>query len=282
MSTPSSAATQDPAVTSGEQTRGRIDWPTLIAIAVIAYVVSNVLHEAVGHGGTCLLEGCKVIVISSVHAECSCDSRLVAAGGTLVNLLVGVLGFPVLRLTSSWPWSSRYFVWLLMTVNLLQGAGYFLFSGAGNIGDWADFIAGFTPAWAYRVGLFVLGTVLYLLFIGLAFNELARLLGPASAERQRRAVGLTVVPYVAGGVLSCVAGLFNPVGMMLVAISAAAATFGGTSGLAWMAQLMRCISFPGAPPMPKEAIPRKWAWITVGFVLAVVFIGVLGQGVRFG
>jgi hypothetical protein len=168
MSTIDSPDTQDPTVVPSEPTRGSIDWPTLIAIAIIAFVLSDILHEAVGHGGTCLLEGCKVIVISSVHAECSYDSRLVAAGGTLVNLLVGLLGFPVLRLTQSWSWPSRYFVWLLMTVNLLQGAVNYLFSGAGNIGDWADFIAGFAPAWAYRVGLFVLGTVLYSLFVGLA------------------------------------------------------------------------------------------------------------------
>jgi hypothetical protein len=284
MGTVNPPVTQGPAVTLPEPTRGCIDLPTLIAIAIVAYVVSNVLHEAVGHGGACLLEGCQVIVISSVHAECSCDSRLVAAGGTLVNLVAGVLGFPALRLmeSRSWSWPSRYFVWLLMTVNLLQGAGYFLFSGAGNIGDWAAFIEGFTPTWAYRAGLFVLGTVLYTLFIGLSLKELARLLGPASEERVRRAVVLTVVPYVAGGLLSCVASLFNPVGMVLIAISAAAATFGGTSGLAWMAQLMKVIPFPGAPPMRIQAIPRSWSWIAVAFVLVVIFLGVIGPGVRFG
>ena len=98
----------------------------------------------------------------------------------------------------------------------------------------------------------------------------------------RRAVVLTVIPYVAGGLLSCVAGMFNPVGMVLIAISAAAATFGGTSGLAWMAQLMKAIPFPGAPPMPLQAITRSWPWIAVAFVLAVIFVTVLGPGVRFG
>jgi hypothetical protein len=95
-------------------------------------------------------------------------------------------------------------------------------------------------------------------------------------------VVLTVVPYVAGGLLSCVAGLFNPVGMVLVAVSAAAATFGGTSGLAWMAQLMKAIPFPSAPPTPPEVIPRSWRWIAVALVFAVVFISVLGPGVRYG
>ena len=184
MNTVNAPVTQDPAVSPSETGYDSIDWPTLIAIAIVAYVLSNILHEAVGHGGTCLLEGCSVIVISSVHAECSCDSRLVAAGGTLVNLLVGLLGFPFLRLTQSWSWPSRYFVWLLMTVNLLQGAGYFLFSGAANIGDWTAVIEGFTPPWVYRVGLSLLGTVLYVLFIVLALKELAR---PCSGRPRRSA-----------------------------------------------------------------------------------------------
>jgi hypothetical protein len=35
------------------------DPPTVDAIALVAYVASNVLHEAVGHGGACLALGGK-------------------------------------------------------------------------------------------------------------------------------------------------------------------------------------------------------------------------------
>jgi hypothetical protein len=46
---------------------------------------------------------------------------------------------------------GRYFLWLLMTVSLLQGTGYWLFSGIGNLGNWAKVIEGLTPAWPARV-----------------------------------------------------------------------------------------------------------------------------------
>ena len=43
----------------------------------------------------------------------------------------------------------RYFFWLMMmTFNLFGVGGYFLFSGIGNIGDWAEVVAGWQPAWA--------------------------------------------------------------------------------------------------------------------------------------
>src|SRR5271167_4321145 len=143
---------------ASEHPDNSIDRPTLVAIAIVSYVLADILHEAVGHGGACLLAGCQPVVLSTVHFECSCDNRLVSAGGTLINLLVGLLGFPAIRLSRSVSSTTSYFLWLLVTVNLLQGAGYFLFSGAGNIGDWAAFFSGFSPAWLWRVGLLLLGS----------------------------------------------------------------------------------------------------------------------------
>jgi hypothetical protein len=258
-----------------------IDQGTLVAIAIIAYVTADVLHEAVGHGGACLLAGCQPVALSTVHFDCSCESRLVAAGGTLANLFVGVMGLPALRHSRSFSPRTRYFLWLLMTVNLLQEAGYFLFSGAGNIGDWAAFFAGFSPEWVWRSGLIALGTLLYMLFVCLSLRELTPFLRTTSPVRERPALELTVVPYLAGGFLSFVAGLFNPVGMILVAISAAAASFGGTSGLAWMAQLLKNPRFPTRGELAPFSITRSWAWIGVAVVLALFFITVLGPGLTF-
>jgi hypothetical protein len=77
-----------------------------------------------------------------------------------------------------------------------------------------------------------------------------------------------------------VAGLFNPVGMILVGISAAASSFGGSSGMAWMTQ---CLGTKLVPKIPSEplTLPRSRAWIIVAAITAAIFIGVLGRGVRF-
>jgi hypothetical protein len=72
--------------------------------------------------------------------------------------------------------------------------------------------------------------------------------------------------------------MFNPVGLILVAISAAAASFGGSSGLAWMWQMLR--SKPAGEELP-EPIERSRGWMIAALVAAIIFIGVLGPGVRF-
>jgi hypothetical protein len=103
----------------------------------------------------------------------------------------------------------------------------------------------------------------------------------STASRVARGRRVTLYPYLAGGILSCISGAFNPYGYIMVAISAGAASFGGTSALAWMAQLLHRPARVGATTGPALAIERSVAWITVAAVVAVVFVFVLGPGVQF-
>jgi len=95
-----------------------------------------------------------------------------------------------------------------VTVNLLQAGGYFLFSGVGNFGDWADVLAGLTPVWLWRTGLTVLGAVSYVLVVWLALLELRPFLAE-SDWRRGGAKDLTIVPYITGGILYTAAPEFS-------------------------------------------------------------------------
>ncbi len=257
-------------------------WPTLVAITVVVYAMATVIHEAVGHGGACLLMGDVPRAVSTVHFECSRDTRFVLAGGTLANLIAGGIFVALLHRFREAPASARYFLWLSMTINLLRAAGYLVYSGVGNIGDWSNFIAGFSNPPLWRAGLTLAGAVTYWLFIRKSLRELLPFVGAGDGGRVTRAHRLTLDPYLAGGVFECVAGLFNPVGMLLVAISAAAAAFGGGSGLGWMSHLLHGKMFPEGPAAAPLAIRRSWLWIVSALVTGVVYIGVLGPGLRFG
>ncbi len=257
-----------------------LDLWTIAAIAISAAVITDVIHEGLGHGGMCVATGGRPIALSTVHFECSADTRLVAAGGTLANLLFGLVFWGASHtIKQSAPW--RYFFWLLMTFNLLDAGGYFLFSGIGNFGDWAAVVAGWQPLWAWRAGLVVLGTVTYFLwFVPLCLRELRPFLGNDSEFRVRRARQLTLAPYLTSGILSCAAGALNPVGPFLILLSAAAASFGGHSGLAWMWTLLHGPRIPSSE-LQVPAIKRNWGWMIAAAVLAIVFIAGLGPGVKF-
>jgi hypothetical protein len=256
------------------------DLLTVIAIAIVSAVVADFIHEGLGHGGMCVATGGQPLVLSTVHFDCSVETRLVAAGGTLANLIFGALFWGAARaIKHAAHW--RYFFWLLMTFNLFEAGGYFLFSGFGNIGDWTAVVAGWQPVWAWRVGLIALGTVTYFfLFVPLCLRELHPFLGKDAKIRVRRARRLTVVPYLAAGILACAAGALNPVGPVLILISAAAASFGGHSGLAWMASLLYGPRVPSTQLQMAE-IERRWGWVIAAAILGIAFIVELGPGLKF-
>ena len=129
------------------------------------------------------------------------------------------------------------------------------------------------------VAMVIFGAGLYIECVRRSLLELLPLVGNRLPDRWQHARQLTVVSYIAGGLLALLAGLLNPVGMVLVATSAAAASLGGTSGLAWMWTLLQSPEFPKSQ-LQLGPITRAPAWIAAAAVVAALFIGVLGPGIH--
>ena len=259
------------------------DLVTVVAIALVAYAASNVAHEALGHGAACVALGGKPLVLSSVHFECDEQAmsalalRGVEAAGTIVNFIAGALGLIAFKATNPRQKPhTAYFLWLFTTLNFLMGAGYFLFSGIGNIGDWAAVARGTMPPMVWRPTMAVFGGALYFLLARQSAQWLRSIAGSdeLSMVRARR---LTMPAYFAGGLLFCLSGLFNPVGPVLIAVSAAAASFGGASGLLW---LTRFIGGGKGLAEPAE-LQRNYWWIVAGCVVSLIFVAILGPGIHF-
>jgi len=257
------------------------DGLTVAAVAVIAYVLGSALHEGVGHGGACFLTGGTVKMISTVAEDCSSENRLVIAGGTLVNAAAALVCFLLGRLTSPRAAGLRFFLWLTMAVNLYMAAGYFLFSGIGGFGDWEMFIRGFPQQGAWRIGMTVFGAVAYGLSAHFLLREMRPLIGSDPTRRLVRAWRLSKISYFTGGILACIAGALNPNGLILVALSAGASTFGGTSGLLWANNWLLGKRIPLGTFEEPAPISRSWTWIVAAAFLAAIFVGVVGPGVHF-
>jgi hypothetical protein len=67
------------------------------AIAALGMMLDDVLHEGVGHALIALLTGTTSGVLSTVAWSSASDTRLVAAGGTLVNVVAGLAFWIALR-----------------------------------------------------------------------------------------------------------------------------------------------------------------------------------------
>jgi hypothetical protein len=274
-----------------DETRKRIasraDWLTVIAVAVVAHALAvAVVHEGLGHGGACVLVGCRPHLLTTMQFKgdewtvSSAGIKFIAAGGTLANLAAGTIAVALLRRRRAPANAGTFFLWLFATVNLLAAAGYLLYSGVSNIGDWADVMRGLEPVWIWRAALGLVGALTYWLATRWAMGELGRHLRTSGAARLAEANRYTLTAYAAGTLLSLAAGLFEPGGAIIVLIAGVAASLGGASGLAWGPQLLRDPRL-GAPQEPALSVTRDWRWIVGGALAALVFVFVLGQGMSF-
>ncbi len=253
----------------------RDDTLTICAISILAAILSNVLHEGIGHGLIDLLTGAKSGLLTTVAWSSATNSRLVQAGGTLVNLAAALIFWIALSASRRRSIATRYFLLLATAFNLFTGTGYFLFSGATNFGDWADVIAGLNPHWLLRLSLVVLGVISYfasVLVIGVGF---VRYVGIPRSE-QGRIRTLILIPYITAVILASISAFLNPLGMQLLWQSALPATAGGQSGLLW---LQYYISRRVEPRREAESLSRNYAWITLALIFGISYILILGRGV---
>jgi Peptidase M50B-like len=266
----------------------KVDVLTLIALSAFSFMLATALHEHAGHALACALLGGHIKELGAFYVDCGYESlsamgnRLVAFAGPLMSLVIGLLGITffdrVLRSNSQ----LKYFLWLFGTVNLMTAAGYLLFSGVAGIGDLGTGQFGVfyqaKPEWLYRVGLAILGAASYYGVIRVSIQKMDTFIGGEGAERVNRAQTISLVSYLTGGVVAVLVGLLNPYGLVIVLVSSAASSMGGTSGLAWMMHLLDRRKNTGDAAFEMR---RSWKWIVISVVFLLAYTIVFGPTLYF-
>lgn len=265
------AAAAVPIVKAG----ARDDAATICAISALAWILAAVSHEGIGHALTAFLTGTQSGVLSTAAWSSAHDTRLVAAGGTLANLVEAGVLWLSLRGAKQASGQTRLFLFAACTFNLFTGAGYFLFSGAGNFGDWAQVIAGTHPHWMWRVLMTVGGAAGYYGAMRAMGAGLVRYVGIPREDKPRMRK-LAWLAYFSALMISLAGGFMNPLGLTLVLESAAPAAAGGNAGLLWLRYYVPRAAVPGREA---EGVGRSFAWISAAVVLSLAFIFVLGRGI---
>lgn len=252
------------------------DLLTAASIGAIACVAADMVHEALGHGTASWLTGDRILSVSTVAIQNATASRFVFAAGTSANYIVGALSFLRLRHVRRFA-AWAFFLWAFGAFNLLN-SGYLFVSAVLNSGDWANVIAGFSPAWLWRCVLGLAGAALYVLAIRWTARSLSDLVNGckvALADLQR----LILPAYLAGGAVMTIASVFNPIGPSLILLSGAGASFGLNSGLLFLPGIVAA----KARSQTSVTRPGRFSlfWIALGIVVSGLFIGVLGPGIHF-
>jgi hypothetical protein len=261
------------------------DWLTLLACGVLAFIVADVSHEAVGHGLATLAAGGKVDFITTCYVDSSRHySKWIPAAGGLANLAVGIGSLAFLRLRPRVCPMVRYFLILVAAFNLFFAVGYPAYSGIALFGDWAAVIDGLNPPWIWRVVLVAVAVGGYYASMRLLIGPMAPFAGVAEDKAAMLLAGarirrITLIPYIGSMLVACAAASLNPRGPMQILTSglpAAAAAFGLT-------QMDNLIIPQRARPSggPLKPLHRSVPWIVAAIIVLTFFVLVLGRGVRF-
>lgn len=249
---------------------------TVVGIGVVAYAACDMVHEVLGHGVACALTGVRAFSLSTVALQTGSSNRFVAAAGSIANVVAGLLAMSLFRRGKTFG-AGRYFLWLFGALNLLNGTGYLLFSGALDFGDWAVVISGLEPHAAWRAVMAATGLVLY---VGAIKLIAATVIPPVqSGEIDRQEMPRLVFPaYVAGGLLFVAGAALNRINPSLILMSGVSSGFGAMAGLALVPSLVERKTKESATAA--GVLQFNLSWVAAGVLVATAFIAILGPGVR--
>jgi hypothetical protein len=253
--------------------RGRI--ATTVSIAIVAYAAMDTCHEVLGHGVAMLfVDDVTPLSLTTVALSSSgASSRWVAFAGPLINLIMGIVSLGWFRRLSTFG-AGSFFLWLFAVVNLLNGTGYAIYSGALDFGDLAVVIAGWEPHMVWRVGMIVLGIAGYYLSLRLSSVSLARRLDACGVSR--RAILRLVWPaYLAGGLLLVAGAAMNPLSNLIL-LSGVSGGFVCMVGILFVPMIANPVAVASTGEEPWKA---SWSWIASAVAVVVVFVFLIGPGI---
>jgi hypothetical protein len=248
---------------------------TAVSIAIVAYAAMDMCHEVLGHGlATLFVDDVRPVSLTTVALSSNgASNRWVALAGPLINLVLGFVSLAWFRRISTFG-TGPFFLWLFATVNLLNGTGYAIYSGALDFGDLAVVIAGWEPHMAWRVGMVVLGIAGYYLSLRLSSVSLARRVDACGMSR--RVMPRLVWPaYFAGGLLIVAGAAMNPLSNLIL-LSGVSGGFVCMVGILFVPMIADPAAVAGAGEEPWRA---SWPWIVSAVVVTAVFIFVIGPGI---
>ncbi|MFN3267371.1 MAG: hypothetical protein ACK41E_11100 [Deinococcales bacterium] len=261
-----------------------VDYLTATAIAAIAISLNVAAHEGV-HALTCRAIGGDLREYSALYVSCdgltSLQMKLLDGSAPTFNLIMGVLLWFLLARTAKQTSEVRYFIWLSMLMNLLYGAGNWMFSGIAGVGDMATVVSGWEPSWLWRSALTVIGSALYMFFIWLALREFGKMVGGSAEEQFRRANLLCLLAYVTAVGVILAASFLSPPGLLSLPVTAGLfAVLGALSPLLWMMQWFQSNTFIKPARAPLE-IRRQWQWVVAALFVTFAYVFVLGRTFYF-
>lgn len=243
--------------------------PTVGAIGVLAFILSNLLHEALGHAAVALLTVSPFGMLTSAGWASAYDNTLAEIAGSLINLAAAALLCLLLRNRTAASAHIRLFLLLACAFTLLSGTGCLGIFGLTDYGDWYSV---FTHSIHWTVPCILLSVFGVAGWCGAVVLLGRRALAPWGRPRALR---LLFCAWLFAVAVASVAASANRLGPKFVLLADFPITMLALLGLLLVPFFVpRRASSAARPP----AVTRSWPWIGISAFFAAAFVLTLGRG----
>lgn len=247
----------------------KVKWAIAISsVGVASYILADVIHEVAGHGGTCVIIGNKVDLITSVYFRSAPGSFLTDIGGPIANLLSGLVIHTFLKKRKSLSLLTTLFLMNIMAYNLFWFSGTILQSGFSKAGDWTYAIKELNIGFLGKPVLVIAGVMAYLLsikIIRLHANRVKLIFAEFPLKKS------VVYAYFAATIAAIIAGLFFKYDKSGAALEVL---------LEMLGLLPIIVIIPGIKTKVNKYELRASPIVTVSvFILFITFCFTLGRGI---
>ena len=266
------------------QIRSKIDihFPTLIAISVIAFILTNICYQLLGQVFAIWIVNAKLLSFSSTLVTYQLiepnifQTKYIATSGLAMTFFISGISVIVLQMRSKRD-NIKFFMWIFMSSTLLISMSSFLFAGITGMGDWNVVIADSPMYELWRLMYIFGGFSIYIIAVIMPMNRLNTYIG-RDGLRHVRGFYFTFIPYLTGSAAVSLPGFLNS-GSLEHALIMTAYFFGGLSVMAWMSQLFKTNIYPPERGGEILVISKSKPWIISAIVLFIIYTLVMGFGI---
>jgi hypothetical protein len=241
------------------------DVATLGAVGTLAAMTAALGHEALGHGGACLLTGGEITLLSVIWFRCAGGGAVTDLAGPLGGLLAGLAGMALAKWAPPRAVRARLFGLMLGAFALFWFSTQLLSDAGKQREDWVGVAAAAHWPEVWRVVAVLAGLLAYAAVLRLVWH-LVNDIG-AGAQARRR----FLTPYAVGAVALVACAALRPRDGSAMET---AQVFGlAPLGFVWAATRPSLASGSGAN------VARSWPWIAAAVSGLVIYAALFGRGV---
>lgn len=165
---------------------------TLISIGILAYMLADLAHEAIGHGLVSIIIGNKITLLSSVYFRSQPHSFITDAFGPLLNLFAGIVLLIVLKMRSFSGIYVKLFFIIAYVFQMFWFSWMCMYGAVTNSGDLAFYFPERSSAFMWRTVLLFTGCCTY----WISFQSASKIIQSSSLIRNRK---FYTVTYLSAG-----------------------------------------------------------------------------------